>query len=697
MKIRTVCTSIALILGLLSGYPAAAEEPPKKIPVTVKADKLDYDRANDIYVAEGHVRIEQDSMRAEADKIILNNRTGETVAEGNVYLQEKGDIIRADRLQININTKAGLMYNGDLFMGKDNLHLKGEVIERRSESVYHIENGIFTTCDEGEWYLKADKIDVDMNRYAVGRGVSFNMIGLPVLYTPYLLFPVRRQSGLLIPETGYSSSEGFLLKNSLFWAISDYQDMTFYSDYRARHGLGSALEYRYENSRDSGGRLFYNFFDVSSEYRDRTISDFRAKQALAEFGLEEAASLPAIPGRLWLFSYEHHEEIAEDLSLRADINVVNHYSYFQELETPLELRSQPYIDSNLFYIERWDTSSLYLLGQYAVDLTQQENEKTFQKLPELRYNIFEEKIAGPLHLNFDGTATNFARRAGESVMRADLNPRVSAVLGGGGITLTPRAGFRGTYYSRSSTSSEPTERKYYYAEVDLNSRFSRIYGSDREAGFGKIRHSIEPSVSYSYIPKIDQADLPQLDVGTAVQQNLVTVALLNRLTAHYRDNSGSMTYDLMILRLSESYDIGKARSRNPSHPRSEVRAELYLKTPRLLSFSAAETFNTYTHEVTSSTESAGVNIGTLRFNMSHQAVREPKTRYVIAGAGATLGKWDIDGKLWRDIVQKKTTQREYKLHYASQCWGTGIMYIKKPGETQYLFTLDLKGLGVLKF
>ena len=178
-------------------------------------------------------------MRLEADRLVLNNKTGEAEAEGNVYLQEQADVIRADKLQVNINTKAGLIFNGDLFMSKDNLHFKGDMIERKSETVFHVENGTFTTCDKGEWYLKADEIDVDMDRYATGSGVSFNMIGLPVFYTPYLLFPVRRQSGLLIPELGYSSSEGFVMKNFLFWAINDYQDMTFYSDYRAEHGHGT--------------------------------------------------------------------------------------------------------------------------------------------------------------------------------------------------------------------------------------------------------------------------------------------------------------------------------------------------------------------------------------------------------------------------------------------------------------------------
>jgi lipopolysaccharide assembly outer membrane protein LptD (OstA) len=65
--------------------------------VTVTADKLDYDRATDVYIASGHVKIEQEGVRLEAEKVVLNHTTGEALAEGKVYLQDKGNVVHADR------------------------------------------------------------------------------------------------------------------------------------------------------------------------------------------------------------------------------------------------------------------------------------------------------------------------------------------------------------------------------------------------------------------------------------------------------------------------------------------------------------------------------------------------------------------------------------------------------------------------
>jgi len=673
MKFRVA--SILFVGLLLAWTPrhAHAQAIPKKIPVTVTADKLDYDRATDVYVAVGHVKIEQEAVRLEADKVVLNNKTGEAVAEGKVYLQDGGDVIQADKMRINLSTRDGVITKGDMFMKKDNLHVKGDLIERRSETVYHVQNGFITTCDEDEWYLKADELNIDMDRYATGRGVSFNMIGLPVFYTPYFLFPVRRQTGLLIPELGYSSSDGFFANNAVFWAISDYKDMTLYSDYRERVGHGTAIEYRYMNSRESAGQAYYKYFDLYHGGESR-----------------------------WEFRFRHQEEFAEDLSARADINLVSDERYYQDLERKLELRSLPYLDSNAFYVERWNTAALYVMGQYSIDLTRT-NEKTVQKLPELRYTIFDESLAGPLHLGFEGSAVNFTRQDEDGARRVDVNPRLTAAFGGSGLSFTPRAGFQATFYDRSADSVEPVERKYFYAGADANARISRVFGADTGAGIGRIRHSIEPTVSYTYIPHVDQERIPQFDsVDSVSDRNLTTVALINRLTARYRETKDSptfTTFDLMVLRLSQSYDLNVARAKDPgaARTRSEVLGELYARTPKLLSMSASGTYDTYLHALTAHSESVGITTGAISLNLTHRFLREPETEFFIGGGGIKLGRWDLGGQWWRDVQNNKTTQEEYRLHYGSQCWGIRMSYVIKPGETQFMAMLDLKGLGGKSF
>lgn len=660
---------ILLVAAILAGVPqhAWSEGLPKKIPVTVAADKLDYDRANDRYVATGHVKIEQDGMRLEADKVVLDNRTGEAVAEGKVFLQDKGDIMHAEKMQVNMNTRDGVIVNGDLFIKKENLHVKGGTIERHSDTVYHVEKGTVTTCDEEEWFLKADVLDIDMERYATGRKLSFNVKGLPVLYSPYFLFPVRRQTGFLMPESlGHSSLDGIYMNNAFFWAISDYKDMTLYSDYRERTGHGTGIEYRYANSRESKGQVYYKFFD--------------------QFHTSESR---------WNFQFQHQEEFAEDLSGRVDINLVSDERYFYDLDKTLENKSKTYLDSNAFYVERWNTASLYLAGQYSVDLTRT-NEKTVQKLPELRYTIYDETLAGPLHLRFDGSAANFTKQEGEGARRVDFNPRLTATFGSNGLSVTPNAGVRATFYDRSATTVEPTERKYVYAGTEVNARVSQVYGIDGEAGIGRIRHSIEPTISYGYVTNMEQGDIPQFDsVDSVASQNTVTIALINRVTAHYKETKESpyTTFDVMVFRLSRSYDFSVAREQGgTAHPGSEVLGELYLKTPKMFSMSATGSYNAYDHVVSSHSEGVGFTAGVVSLDLTH-TFTQGVADYLISGAGLKFSKWNLHAQVSSDILNKKTIREDYLLHYASQCWGLSLTYIAMPGEYRYSAMIDLKGFG----
>jgi LPS-assembly protein len=668
--LRAACAALALLALVLHAPPGFGGEIPKKIPVTVTADNLQYDRTNDTYTASGHVRVEHQGMRVEADKLVLNNRTGMALAEGNVYLLDKGDVIMADRIEVNLNTRAGLILNGNIFMGKDNYHLRGARIERLSESAYHIVDGVFTTCDASEWYFKARELDVDLDRYASGSDVSFHMAGMPVLYSPYLLLPVRRQTGLLIPEIGFGSTDGFLMKNAFFWAISDSKDATVISDYRAKTGLGTGVEYRYVNSRDSAGRAWYNYFDTFHSSRTR-----------------------------WEAQFQHREEIAEDLSFRADIAQVSDWSYYRDLEKKLELRARPYIDSNAFYVERWNTASLYLLGQYSTDLTGP-NDRTLQKLPELRYVIYGEPLGSRFYARFNGSATNFTSQSSKSVLRADFQPELDAAFGNRGVSLTPRVGGRATFYDQSASSTQPSERKYLYAGADLNARLSRVYGEDVPNGIGRVRHSIEPTISYFYIPKIDQGDIPHLDsVDQVKEANTITLSLINRLTARYQEAGTARSFDIMVFRLSESYDVNEARRQDVAskYPRSPLKGELYLRTPKRLSGSATVNYDTYIKRVTDTSQTIALNTEPVQLDLTHQYLREPRTRFLITGLGFKVDKWTVRGQLWRDVETKTFTQQEYKVHYASQCWGLGLEFITKPGERNYYFVFDLKGLGTMKF
>ena len=74
----------------------------------------------------------------------------------------------------------------------------------------------YTTCPLGEedWVLRASDIDIRQRAgLGFGRSVRLDFKGVPILYTPFISFPVgnQRKSGFLFPSLGTSSRSGYSL------------------------------------------------------------------------------------------------------------------------------------------------------------------------------------------------------------------------------------------------------------------------------------------------------------------------------------------------------------------------------------------------------------------------------------------------------------------------------------------------------
>ena len=65
--------------------------------------------------------------------------------------------------------------------------------------------GEFTTCgfDHPDWTFKAKDVDLTVGGYATASNTTFSVLGHPLLYIPWGVFPVKteRQSGFLLPDS----------------------------------------------------------------------------------------------------------------------------------------------------------------------------------------------------------------------------------------------------------------------------------------------------------------------------------------------------------------------------------------------------------------------------------------------------------------------------------------------------------------
>ena len=227
--------------------------------------------------------------------------------------------IAADRAEFNIKTKLGTFYNAwgmaTVQPGKSrtpaygtpgalpamptttvaaalaptdtDVYFFGEKIEKVGPRKYEITNGGFTTCVQPtpRWQLSASTLVLNLDHYTLLRNAVFTVKGVPMLYTPILYYPTKRDgraTGILLPTYGASTLRGQSIHNAFFWAIDRSQDATFMHDWFSNAGQGVGGEYRYNFGGGSDGELHSNILDQrTSTYplSDGTLGDVPASRS----------------------------------------------------------------------------------------------------------------------------------------------------------------------------------------------------------------------------------------------------------------------------------------------------------------------------------------------------------------------------------------------------------------------------------
>ena len=78
-------------------------------------------------------------------------------------------------------------------------------------------------------------------------------MNVPLFYMPYVTHPVDasdRQSGILLPVIGESSTKGLVLGEEIYWAINRSTDLTVGAQYFSRRGWETAATFRYKGLGD---------------------------------------------------------------------------------------------------------------------------------------------------------------------------------------------------------------------------------------------------------------------------------------------------------------------------------------------------------------------------------------------------------------------------------------------------------------
>jgi len=591
------------LTALFFSSPALAQLFPQTLPqvknddqpIEITSDQIEYLKDEDRYIANGSVDLKQGSIHLTADHVVLEKGAGIASASGHAVLREGDDVLSSDHLEYNLRSRTGTAVPGGLFVKKENYHLQSSRLEKTGEDQYKLKGWTITSCDtdEGEspgWQFRGRTARVDFGQYLVARDVVFYVKGIPVLYTPYLILPMKttRQSGFLIPRFGYNTVDGVRVSEDLFLAIGPSQDATLTLDYRSIRGTGAGIEYRYKLSRGSEGQLHYTVFDDH-------ITDSRRTET----------------------SYLHVQRFTKDFQARLNVHLVSDVNQFRDLSTSPAVRLQQSLASTFVVFRRWDNQELSLSARLTRDLVTRTN-TTLQELPKGTYNLREYRLGDlPVYAGLDVTAVNFWREKEDPsaglirAVRLDAFPRIWTRMNLGGIILTPRAGYRETWYSRSCDkdpgqvacreTDSPARRGLEILNLGADTRLTKQLESP---GSGRLIHFIEPAVVYDYVPLVDQLRLPLFDdVDQLPRKNSITYSLTNRLVREDGDDPQKpSSLEWIFWKLTQTYDLHAKRLESDpgiTRPFSNLRSESILRPFKQTTLDIDTFYNLYRRETVS--------------------------------------------------------------------------------------------------
>ncbi|MGC2000906.1 MAG: putative LPS assembly protein LptD, partial [Candidatus Acidiferrales bacterium] len=221
-----------------------------------------------IYYADGDVDVRYQNTRLRADHVEYNEDTQVVTARGHVQLDYETQHVEAEDARYEVNTGHGTFHHvratfaiqrrptPTLLISPNPIYFEAEDAERVDPTTYRVHKAWMTVCkpDRPTWKFYAPEATVYMKTSVHLENGNFRLFSVPVLYLPYATFPAEKQrtSGLLIPDIGDSTSKGFIFGDAVYWAPTDWADLTLGTNYYSRRGWAQRGDLRmrpWENAR----------------------------------------------------------------------------------------------------------------------------------------------------------------------------------------------------------------------------------------------------------------------------------------------------------------------------------------------------------------------------------------------------------------------------------------------------------------
>ncbi len=639
--------------------------------------------------------------------------------KGDLLITLGADQLTADSGTIDLEKATGSFENATVIRQQNEMHFEGKRIEKTGELTYHIEHGWIVTCklqpgETSPWSFAADDVNLTDGGYAYLSHATFRIKDVPVLYTPVMLLPAKRerQSGFLFPNLSFSSRDGAGLETPFFVNLSPNTDLTLYPHYFSSRGMMHGAEFRYVSAEDSKGMLTGNYLNDAlshpsevSYYQDGNFTHTNTDRYWIRGKADQ--NIGAWTTRIDI-------DIASDLDYLREFNSgstgfdASQKTFLDAFGRGFIDKTNKYRENTLSAVRSWENGaggSTFLVDAMAVnDTTEQvyaaDNPSRAWTLPSLTYSrLVPLATTGNPDLIWNSNYTNFWRDKGAGAQRLDLMPTIST-----GIPLSSyveaaiSGGVRNTSYTIQDNDSSD------WKETDTANRFLSHFDSeigttlmrDFAIDIGEantLNHALRPFIAYSKTSIPDKKLLPQFDtIDKLEEENAIYYGVNNFFALSGEHKGHEVERDYAFFKVKQGYNLQSDQSDRPLTP-VLIETGFYPVQRVLLKYSTKIDMygdGAFFHAVDSTYfTSRGDSISVdYRYNELVDTNSITGSFWYILPYNFAVGY-----SLQEAIAQNKTIEEIARLRYIQPCWSMEFSTNTTPGNENFMLTFRLANLA----
>jgi LPS-assembly protein len=522
----------ALRLKIEKQLRMAPTRPERDSAKFLEADRIVGEQDRSI-VATGNVTLRQRGATIRADRVEYDVEDQSAVATGGVQLERAGDTATGPRLTYNLANDTGEMdapvfqfpKTGDRRQASRGQAERAVLGEESKNRLYRAE---YTSCPapRDDWFIRVRDLEIDS---ALNVGKAYNttvfFLGLPILYSPYLSFPLdnKRRSGFLAPTFGTSGKSGFEVAIPYYWNIAENRDATFTPKLYTKRGIQLGAEFRY----------------LQPTYTGQAEAEFLPSDRIAERDR-------------YFLGLRHEQQLWGGWRAAVNAQKVSDDDYFRDLSTKIAATSQTNLPRDAivaFDNDTWSLSARALAYQTLQD------PQAVTPVP-IPYRILPRLTAsgvrqgqGLLDWQFFGEYSNFRHPQLVNGQRAILYPSLALPWRSSYGYVVPKFGYHFTRYivGENSGALADASRSVPISSVDAGLFFDR----DFRWGERAFQQTLEPRVYYLNVPYRDQSRLPNFTTAES-DFNFAQLFTENRFVGGDRIGDANQLTVALTTRLIES-------------------------------------------------------------------------------------------------------------------------------------------------